>query len=206
MVVPVETGSSISVVEISNVLDRPTSANVRIHSSSGEQVSTLRVNLPAHSSYHLIANESLGDEERGLIFVDGRSAESLVVTGVTYNKHRNGRLAYVFAVPGKEAISGDIQGSYNTFLGQESEVLMMNTSDFQGTALVEARRSDGTLINLGSDRALRIPARGSYVIRINDYEGLDNYGVVSLRQTNEAELTGWVLRRNSDFLITVPLR
>ena len=72
--------------------------------------------------------------------------------------------------------------------------------------MLEVRRSDGSFINLGSDGNVTVPARGMLVVPVNRYEEEDNYGVVTVRTVNQAQLTGWVLRRNDDFVITVPLR
>jgi len=206
IVVPVETESSISVVEIVNVLGRPVSAAVRVHGSSGSQLRSMTVNLPARSSYHLIVNEVLGENTKGLVFVDGNRPESIVAVGINYKKSASGKLKHVFAIPGREAYQGHIRGSYNTFLGQQSEVVLLNASDVEGDVVLEARRSDGSFIDLGSNGNLLVPARGMVVVPINRYEDEDNYGVVTVRTVNQAKLTGWVLRRNDDFTITVPLR
>lgn len=202
-VIPVDTRDSSSIVELMNTSSRQTSAQITLRDQSGVVVRSYSVELNPKASFHLITDTDLGLNKRGLVTVESENEGSVLAVVMNYNRASNGSIRFMY---GLTADSGSFElqsGSYNTFIGQESELLMINHSDSARNVQVELVDLSGR-VDL-PETEVGIPALGAATLRANDYAPDDTYGVVTTDSTTK--ISAWILRkRGQQYLIPTPVR
>ena len=133
-----------------------------------------------------------------------------------YLRDDKGKIETMYGVIGKEPLGSVFRTSYNTFLGQESEVVLMNSSDTAEKIQVSVTRSDGTRLNVSTLQSGTSNSRTSehllqpnsqLVLDLSDVEVANNYGVVRITSENRGKIVSWMLRRRGrEFVMPVPAR
>ena len=207
---PVFTNSSqISVLELGNVSSERTDVAVKVYDEDGTEHSSFTVTLAPRSVRHLIMNEILGEDRRGVVTAKGNTSGSVIAEVMQYKHASDGGLAWLYGVPGRTAAGAVLRGSYNTYIGQKSKIVIVNpTGQAQITGLT-FKRNNGQSVSLGSviPDWLEVPAHGLLVVNVTDIVGADDYGVVTAVLANNSSLIGWVMRsKRNDYLVPTLLR
>ena len=222
--VSLDTNDSSAILEISNVLDEEVKADVNVYSDTGEVKLSLKVKLAPFASRHIIADEVLGNGKRGIATVKGSAVSSIVAVAMHYGRYQDRGISYMYGVPAVEALGSVLRSSYNTFLSQNSLLVLTNPTSEEQKVTVSMVRSDGTEIDglrASSTRSvvqtnmtgraigapIAIPAHGLKVINLSDYEQINVYGVVTVQLENENSVVSWILRqRSNDYVMPTPVR
>lgn len=220
LAVPLDTRSGSAILEITNTLEVESVVTVQLYSESGVERSGGEYRLSPRSTVHLITEgESfLGKGERGFALVKGSQASSIMVVAMHYER-TEGKVAYMYGVPGIQALGTVMRGTYNTYLSQESELLIINPSASQAELSLSMVRSDGQVLLGASNPAaqnditllqgemMSIAPRSMRIESLNQYEQADNYGVITVQPTERNTLLAWVLRRRgADYVVPRPVR
>lgn len=99
-----------------------------------------------------------------------------------------------------------LRGSYNTYLGQSCDLVLVNSGNAAVDASVSMTRYDGTAVLAG--QVVSIPAHGTARTQICLSEAADNYGVVTVAPSVPNTIYANVVRigPNEDFRFPTPIR
>jgi hypothetical protein len=175
----------------------------------GQKKSQQRIVLGARETRHLIVNELLGNGQLGTVLADSSRVNSLVAVVMQYQRASDGAIASMHGISLENPLGSVLRGSYNTFLGQHSYVVLVNPTSIAQRAYAVVVRNSGEKILDGAfvNGALRVPARGVLVEDVTSLVGADDYGVVSILAEREKSLLAYVIReRNGEYVIPTPLR
>ena len=189
---PLDTFASSAVLELSNTLSEETQVEVKIYlASGGEPVHHQIYKLKAHGTYHLIADAIL-DGGKGIATVQGSKRASVVATAMQYGRTESLGVKTVYGIQASEALGSVLRGSYNTYLEQDCQLLIVNPGIAEAIASVSLKRYDGTIVNLRHD--LSIPAHGltDYDLCSQDQDNV--YGVVTVQPHTPNSIFATVLR------------
>ncbi|MCB0345156.1 MAG: SBBP repeat-containing protein [Bdellovibrionales bacterium] len=206
LVAPLDTSTGSSILEISNVANVANNAQVKIYSQSGTLVHSGSYAIPAKGSYHLITDSILSGT-KGVAQIQGSVASGLVVTAMQYGRGAGGELLYQYGIAAREALGVVLRGSYNTYIGQNCELLLSNTTNAPQSLNLKMTRLDGTAV-LGSGIELLVPANGQISLDICGNDIPDTYGVVTVDADNPNTIVGTVVRKgfNNQYRFPTPLR
>ena len=204
LVTPMDAREGSVVIEISNTSESVNHVEVDITSDSGDLLFSGALALGPRASFHLIADEFIGGR-MGLARVKGNLPSSVTAVAMHYIRSADGGVRYMYGIPGREALRTVLRGSYNTYLGQESSLLISNPNDSTQSANISLTRSDGTSVLL--EQPVLVPANGVVVVSLNQFEAADNYGVLTLQSEQGRNLLGVVVRtRPGEYGIPTPVR
>ncbi|MCB0345840.1 MAG: fibronectin type III domain-containing protein [Bdellovibrionales bacterium] len=203
LVAPADTTNGMSVLEVSNVSSAPITVNGAIHASDGTLRSNVSIRLGSHETRHVILDEILA-REPGTIWVRSNARASLIADVMQYDRESDGSLNYMYGTEARESTYAAARGSYNTYIGHSSKIVLSNTSSAPQTVSISAVRSDGSTVISGEE--VIVPPLGSRTVAVNDYEAEDNYGVATIQGFSSGSITGWILRVNpGQYVVPVPL-
>lgn len=205
---PLDTNSSSAILEISNTTSAPISVAVNVYNAAGQVKGSFNLPLSAHGSWHLITDNILGANQSGLATIQGAAPQSVIAVVMEYNRRRDGSIDYVYGIPAVQTLGTVLHGSYNTYLSQESTLVLVNPQSQPEAAVISLTRSDGReILPVSAGRSISVPAHGMSVISLNSFETADNYGVVRLLPVHSNSIASWVLRkRGSEYVIPTPVR
>ena len=207
---PLNTNGASAVTEIGNVLDQTVSVTIKVYAENGDLKESRQIELPPHASTHYIADYVLGLGSRGTITVQGSLPGSVLAEGIGYGRTPTAGITYVFGDLLQPALGEVLSGSYNTYLGQDTELLVVNPTNSEQTASVTLLRSDSPATpeeQAASTFSITLPAHGLYHFYVNEVEHADHYGLVKLTPSTKNLLAAWVRRQKaSEFVILTPLR
>ncbi|MFN8391331.1 MAG: hypothetical protein U0136_13665 [Bdellovibrionota bacterium] len=195
VVVPVSTGGMLSVVEIANPSGDGQDADVVVHKASGEVAYTGTVHLNARGSYHFIVNPILQGGD-GAVFVQARSRGGAMVTVMHYGFDPKGSLKYSFTFEGARAHGSSLRGTYNTYLGQDCDMFLANSTNHAVNVSISAVRSDGTPVIQGD--SVTVPADGLVNYPLCHAESQPNYGVVTVQPSHPDSISAIIVRKGSN--------
>ena len=199
-----DTAGASSILEVANTTGSEVSAEVSFYDVSGNLLHQEQVDLAAYTSRHMIADHILNGG-RGIVTVDGNARGSILATVMQYARNGTGGINYMYGVRATQARGAVLRGSYNTYLGQTSELWIVNPSDSQQTATLSMLRSDRTTV-VSSEEVI-VPANGLSIVNLNEREEASNYGVVTIQTTNSNSIVATIIRRKgSEFAIPTPVR
>lgn len=197
LIVPIDTIGRTAVLELVNMLNQSVQVDVTIAGGAG---AGFTLDLPAHGSYHYIADSTLGPNGLGYASIKSRTASSIGVVAMEYGRRSDLGIAYLFGVPGKEASGTVLRGSYNTYLGQTSWLTLISPQAQNVNVL--AVRSNG---QVAGQRTVAISGVGA--VNLNEFDSADSYGVVTVQPENPNSIVAWVLRvKPGEYVIPTPLR
>jgi hypothetical protein len=205
-VVPLDTRDNTSaIIELVNTSSESITVRVIIYTKDGEKKADLSINLHGNASHHLITDGYLIDS-RGMASVTSSLPESLLAVAMHYVRNDFGGIKYMYGVPAKESLGTVMRGSYNTFLNQTSELVLLNATEKIQRVSVTLVRSDGLSVNM-LDNEIELRAHALKVIELNEYELEDNYGVVTVQPNEANSIVSWVNRvRENSYLINTHVR
>ena len=192
---PFDTRNATSVVEISNVSDRKTTATVAIHGMYGELVQSMRVPLEAHASVHLIL-DSIVSSGSGTVEVKGDARASMIATVMQYGRKGDGGLKYLYGIQAREAVGALMQTSYNSFLRQGCTLTLVNSKAEAVAASVAMARTNGAYV-YGWDNLL-VPGHGAVELNLCEHAPADSYGVVNVYSEQTNSISAFLLRKGEN--------
>lgn len=205
--VPFDTSDSqVAVIEVANVLDSP--IDVKVLLSSGNETKSFEINIPAHASQHIITNSYFNANALGLATIDGSKLSSVLAVAMQYRYGPSGSIDYMYGLTAEPPLGVALKGSHNTYLDQESSLILNNPSNITQKGILLASRQDGTDLNFEGSKSkeVRIPALSFLKLNLRQYAGPDNYGVLTFVPENKNSVSGYVLRkRNDEFVIPTAL-
>jgi hypothetical protein len=205
MSVPLTTEGETSIIEVSNTLEQNVNTVVQVFNADGTLISNFFFVLAGHASRHLILDSVLGPNVKGVARIHGSAPGSLIATAMQYGRKADGSIRYMYGLAAKVPFGTVLRGSYNTFLEQDSELVLTNASDSEQNVAVSVKRFSGETQQMAS--SLRIPAHAVRVLRINDVEPSDVYGVATVQGQAQNSVIAWMNRRRaSDYVIPAPVR
>jgi hypothetical protein len=201
---PITTEHSSGILELSNVTADTVHVDVHIYNTEGTPLFSGSIPLPPFASFHLIADPILLGQA-GTVTAKADKTASLFATVMQYDRRADGGINYLYALPLTEAGAAAMKGTYNTFLSQEGELLLADTTGTAQTATFSLVRADGS--TTVRDISVTVPAHGLAQVNINELEAADVYGVLRLQTAAPHSLVGWIFRKKGgEFVIPIPLR
>jgi hypothetical protein len=199
LIVPVDTIQRTCVLEIMNTSDSTIFVDVDVV-SNGSTDSFRVKNIPAYGSRHVILDERMGLGQIGYAKIRGSAVRSVAAVAMHYGRTADLGIDYVFAIPATPKLGSVLRGSYNTFLGQDSWLVVVSP-DSQRIGVTMNRGDGHEMLN----QTFRMEAVSA--LRLNDWEAANSYGVVTLQPQFRHSVVAWVLRRKgNDFIIPTPVR
>jgi C1A family cysteine protease len=200
LVAPLDTHGRSAILEISNVTGERISVNVSVYGGAGAEKHSTQLTLKPYASQHIITDSILGSNQRGIATIKGSAPGSVIAEAMHYGRGPDLGVAYMYGIPAVEALGSVLRGSYNTFLGQDSLLLLLNPTDSAQSASIDL---DGEQLFESAE----IPAHGSLVIDLSGYANVNSYGVVTVQPGESAALVAWITRQNgTSYLIPTPVR
>lgn len=188
--VPLDTANASAIVELSNALNEEIKVQVTVYSATGELRKDMSVKIPAYGTRHIITDDILNSEQ-GIATIKGNKANSVIAYGMQYGRTANRGIQYMYGVQAAEPVSNTLIGSYNTYLGQDSRLVLVNIGAETQTQNITLTRSDGTAV-ASANNELSVPANGVVVTSLS--EEANRYGVVSVASQSEGTTVAWLIR------------
>lgn len=196
-----------SVVEVSNTKEHSISVQVEFYGKEGDIVQTLSLTLAPHAVRHIIVNDILGQDRRGVVAVQSSGKEGVIAVVMQYSRDALRGLTGMYGIQAKQALGSVLRGSYNTYLGQESELLLVNSSAVTEEVSVVLVRNNGQRIENRTLERISVPPLGEATLPLLEFVGVDDYGVVTVSPARSNAISAWLLRtRPGDYTMPTPLR
>ena len=206
--------AEMTVLELTNAKSQRISVDLKIYGNAGLSLQRVIV-LEANASMHLLLRDLLLEEPQiedsliedgfsGSVFLDADTAESLAAMVMTYRYDDDGSLAYLFGIQAEESLGTTLTGSYNTYLGQSSELLLVNdhgeTQDFFVSLVSNAGEEVASYI-------VRLEPRETGRRELRELVGSDDYGSVTVQAAVPGSIVAQVLRtREGEWAIPTGVR
>ncbi len=201
---PLNTEGETSILEVANPSETSSSVTVSIY-SSGSLVTEFSFVLEGNESRHIIVDELIGLGARGVAIVQANSGDEVSAVVMQYGRNTDGSISYMYGIPAKQALGAVMRSSYNTFLSQEVELILVNPGSEARTATISMTRSDGTDVLVGEE--VIVAPMSVQTVTLNNHEVENIYGVVVVQSDQVNSLISWVTRkRGSEYVIPTPVR
>lgn len=201
---PFDTRSETSVLEVFNASSQHSIITAEFYVES-ELRKTVRLDLPGFASQHVVLNDLLGRETIGVVksrSIAGGAVGSVVMQ---YARTDDGALAYMYGIASRPAFATSSRGSYNTFLQQHSELLVLNTKENSKKASITLEATSGERSHQVLQQQLG--AFSVSAIILNNFEPENSYGTVEVQGNEDSRFLSWVLRRReSQYVIPTAVR
>jgi hypothetical protein len=122
--------------------------------------------------------------------VEANKNSSLLISAMQYGRKLDSSIKYMYGVGAVEPRSANLRGSYNTFLGQDSQVVVINTTGIEQQASISVGAPKGDL----SVQQTEFNVADEGVLTLSLGEPANTYGMVKVQPEAGAELAAWVLR------------
>jgi len=193
--------SNTSIVQVSNTATGAVTARLYYFDNNGVQFSSTSVTIAPKATYNLDLVKVLAKKKKGFVLVQASVPNTLVSGAIQFAKNRLKSISYMYLVPGQVAKGIVKRGSYNTFLGQGSTILVMNTSAQTQAIAVNVVRSNGAAAMAPMQMVL--PGHGMKILGVTD---VNNYGVVTVQSQIPDSVVSWVERVRGDYVIPTQVR
>ncbi len=200
-----DTRNQMAVLEVSNTLPQFSVVPYTIYDSEGQEVAQDVVALPAYATHHLILNNVVAPS-LGTIRLQGSNSRNLLVSLFQYGLDQSGIVSNIYNVSSREGLGSQLQGSYNTFLGQSCSLFLANTLDRSQVMEVEATRFDGESVVSGDSVAVAGLGVVEYDLCSRDVPNV--FGVVRVTPEQGGSAAAWVVRSgaNNSYRLSTPVR
>lgn len=199
---PLDTRGQSSIVEIMNTSEQATTVDAVLYDMEGRERESYQLYIEAKASFHLITDGLLGDSGRGRVSIKSNTDAGIAAVVMQYERDETGSISSLYGVSASDAIGVTLRGSYNTFLDQDSEIVLVNNNSLPASVNFSLIRGTGAAIVLGYQ--FEVPANGLRIVQVRDFEFADNYGVATVHSSN---VGAWIIRRRAgEFNIPTRLR
>lgn len=194
VVLPITTESRRAILELSNPEDSSQAYELLITDYNGQYVHGEVLTLGPKSGNHMLINDYIGDGSIGRISITPVSGGKVHAVLMHYSYDGGNDIWSMYGIEAKEPVGSLVKSSYNTYLGQESEVWIVNNHSSHQFVHLGIVRSDGTAIE--TNKELFVPGPGLFRLRLSDYESPNHYGVITLIPEHQNTIAAWVTRSN----------
>ncbi len=203
MLVPVTIENSQSaVLQVSNTAPVAVLARIYLFDTNGAQFGSSAVWVPAKGTYSVELDKPLKKKKKGFALIQASIPNTLLSGAIQFGRNsRTKSVTYMYLVPGQVAKGIVKRGSYNTFLGQASIILVMNTSAQTQAIAVNVVRSNG--VAPMAPMQMVLPGHGMKILAVTD---VDNYGVVTVQSQLPDSVVSWVERIRGDYVVPTVVR
>lgn len=203
--VPVDTRNQTSVLELLNTTASSIASTVKIYDEAGSLVYQTVISLEKFQSIHVIVDTLLGAGKRGIATIKSNKQNSLVAIAMQYGRDSSAGIQYMYGLPAVPALGSVLSGSYNTFLSQNSELVILNPKAEAQTVTLQTK-SGNTSAAPVAPVTITIPAHGVIAVDLNQFDSVDSYGTLSVQSDSENSLVAWTLRaRGTDYVMPAPV-
>jgi len=203
---PLDTTDGSAILEVANTTSSSVTVVVTFYNSSGTAVATQTFAIPAYGSQHLIA-DSIISHQLGSATVGGTGVTgSIIATAMHYGRTATAGINWIYGVAAKQALGSNLRGSYNTFLNQSCDLILVSSDATAHDSSVSMTRYDGTVVLAG--QVVTVPGHGTARVSLCLSEADDNYGVVTVAPTVPNTVYANVIRigPNDNYRFPTPVR
>lgn len=183
-----------AVLELSNITNAPISVQATFRSLSGAIVNSRTVSLAAFASFHIVADDIL-PTALGSVTLSSSNPNSFVAVGVHYSRDEAQQLLNAYALSARVPSGGILTSSYNTFLGQSCDLVLVNTTGSAMMSDVRLTRSDGSIA--ANSVMISTPANGVSNTDLCANDTANNYGSVRVTPATTGSIVGAVVRHGA---------
>jgi len=206
--VPLDNRGASAILEIGNTLASEVDVALNIYDAKGALRRSFSLKLAPHASLHLLSEDVLG-QEQGVAVIDASAASSIIVTAMQYGRRADASITHMYGLTAAERYFPVAVGSYNTWLAQNSELVLLNPTSQSADLSVSMTRSTGQQQLVG--KLFTLPGYGLGDVVLNDFESENNYGNVTVQNNFGNPTVGYVLRSRSsegeiEYIIPTDLR
>jgi hypothetical protein len=199
------------VLELLNSSDKKNRVEVSIRSRAGEEKYKEVFTLLPHSTVHIIADDEdkLGAESLGLALIKGQHRGGLIAVSMHYVRKPDGGIYNMYGIPAVSPVGMLLRSSYNSFLGHDTVLLLLNPTKQSKSAKLDMASSEGKRSKLleGGGVELIVAPRALTELPLSSYLEANEYGVLTLQLESENSLVAWILRkRGTEYVIPTPAR
>ena len=205
IVVPLDKRDGTAVLELSNATNAAITVAATFRNLSGSVASTTSYSLPAFGTIHVVA-DSILSTDIGSVSLDGSAAGSVIAVSAHYSRDAAAELLNAYALYGREAKGSQFRSSYNNFLGQSCDLILVNSTGTAVSSSITTVRYDGTVVVNGE--MVTTPANGVTNYDLCAKDTPDTYGSVVVEPSVADSITGTVVRHGADerYQFATPLR
>jgi len=136
--------------------------------------------------------DELVPKQRGLVTVQPKTRNAVFATVMEYKRRADGGFFYLSAMPVVPPLGNVLTDTYNTYLGQDMELIVANFSNENVKTFVTMTRSSGEKIIKGE--LLELLPNSIKVINLNERERADEYGVIKVEAPLGSSVSAWASR------------
>lgn len=202
---PLDASSGPAVIEVSNTKNSDSFVIVSVFNQTGTNVGQGSFTLPPYATQHVVTNQMLANGV-GYATVKGIGVGTVITGAVNYGWSENGSLDFAYAVRAEEPLGSELRGNYNTFIGQQCELTLINTDSADQDVTLNMTRYDGSIVLSGEQ--VTVPARNAVTRDICANDPTDAYGVVVVQPQTANSIIGHLLRIGADnaYRFSTPVR
>jgi len=207
LVVPFDTRSRLTALEISNALDVAINVTVNVTDETGlpAPTSPSEIVLEPRATTNVLLNSFISSGF-GSATIASDTPGSLVVSNLEYGLDDSGNLMFALIGTPTEGAGEVLRGSYNNFLGQ-CRLRLANLMTTEQEAIVSMTRFDGEVVL--ESASVSVPGSGAVEMDLCINENpASGYGEVLVSPALTGAVSGEVIRSNLDGTseVAVPLR
>ena len=187
--VSLDTSTGSAILEVANTAVVQNQVSIRIFDGQGNLIQTQTPLLAPKGSIHIVTDGILNGQ-LGSASISG--TEKVLATAMHYGRTATAGISFLYGIQASQGLGTVLRGSYNTFLGQDCEMLLINVKDNAVSVGINGTRFDGTSVLSGD--SVSIPARGAFRYPLCGIDGARNYGVVTLQPSESNSISATIVR------------
>jgi hypothetical protein len=208
---PLDTRGGSAVLELLNTSDKKNRVEVSIRSRAGEEKYKKVLTLAPHGTIHIIADDEdkLGADSLGLALVQGQHRGGLIAVSMHYVRKADGSIHSMYGIPAIAPAGTLLRSSYNSFLGHDSVLLLLNPRQKTESANLDIADSRGERSGGHEEGGIDfiVAPQALTEVPLSGYLKENEYGVLTLQLETPNSLIAWILRkRGTEYVIPTPAR
>lgn len=193
VVLPVSTEKRSAILELANPEPWPQAYEILVTDAGGGYLYGEEVTIGAKAVHHALLDGYLGKNNNGRVRVRPLTSGRVHTVLMNYSRDGNGRIWGMHGIEAAEAVGAVMKGSYNTYLGQESELWVVNGEEDEQRLRMGIIRSEGSPVMINEE--FTVPGSGVLRLKLQDYESANNYGVITIIPEHPNTIASWVTRK-----------
>jgi len=191
----VDTENALSVVEIINTLAVEVESEFKLRDENGILLFTGIVEIPAKGSFHYIVNQHLPSGQKGSVEVKASDPNAIIAHALQYVQKANLGIEYISSLPAEQEYHLTLNGEYNTFIGQDAELVILNTRSASSNG--DWNLSDSLGNSLFANLSFSTLPKARTSIDVDALVSDDSYGGLTLESDVLGSYVAWIVRERS---------